>query len=265
MNENYYLKVESYYDSDAGDFDHRYWENPVLQKIRQSFRDEVKMHKFSSMLEIGYGTGLDILHFAVTHPESTVAGIDISEEMCKLASNRINAKNVSNAFAAKGSVEDIKTLFPGRTFDMIYVFFGALNTVEDLRKASLALQQALTPGGTMVLTFVNKYYIAGMALEMLKFRFRNAFARLRKTWGGYSPVKKLPSRCYTPSQIRTAFMELSLIKRRGYCIIHPAWFYHGLNRALGRFSPVLWKADIWLNHTPLWSLGEYTLFVFKKS
>lgn len=265
MNENYYFEVESYYNSDAGDFDLRYWENPVLQKMRQSFRDEVKMYKFSSMLEIGYGTGLDMLHFAVTHPEATVAGIDISEEMCKLASNRINAKNLSNAFAAKGSVEDIESLFPGRKFDMIYVFFGALNTVEDLRKASLTLQRVLTPGGTMVLTFVNKYYMAGMALEMLKLRFRNAFGRLRKTWGGYSPVKKLPSRCYTPSQIRSAFRELNLVKRRGYCIKHPAWFYHGLNRALRRLSPVLWKLDTWLNRTPLWGLGEYTLFVFKKS
>lgn len=265
MNENYYFEVESYYNSDADDFDLRYWENPVLQKMRQSFRDEVKMHKFSSMLEIGYGTGLDMLHFAVTHPEATVAGIDISEEMRKLASNRINKKKLSNAFAAKGSVEDIESLFPGRKFDMIYVFFGALNTVEDLRKASLALQGVLTPGGTMVLTFVNKYYIAGMALEMMKLRFRNAFARLRKTWGGYSPVKKLPSRCYTPSQIRSAFRELNLVKSRGYCIKHPAWFYHGLNHALRRFSPVLWKLDTWLNRTPLWSLGEYTLFVFQKS
>jgi len=260
----YYTAVESYYDFDAGDFDKRYWENPVLQKMRQSFREEVKRYSYTTMLEIGYGTGLDMLHFATTHPEVSVSGIDISAEMCKLAQHRGQAKSLTNMVPEKGSVEDIESLFPGQQYDMIYVFFGALNTVEDLRKASLILQRLLLPGGIMVLTFVNKYYLAGMILEIMKLRFSNAFARLRKFWGGYSPVKKLPSRCYTPGQIKAAFGEMELLRKRGYCIKHPAWFYHGLNQKLKRLSPILWKFDVWLNHTPFWKFGEYTLFVFQK-
>jgi len=265
MMKEYYPEVESYYDDDAGDFDRRYWENPVLQKMRQAFREEVKKHRFSSMLEIGYGTGLDMIHFGITHPNARVFGIDISSEMCRLAQNRVKARGLNNVFAAKGSVEDIISAFPGQQYDMIYVFFGALNTVLDLRKASLILQKLLLPGGIMVLTFVNKYYIAGMVLEMIKLRFSNAFARLKKVWGGYSPVKKLPSRCYSPSQIKNAFSEMKLLRRSGYCIKHPAWFYHGLNQKLKRLSPLLWKFDQLLNHTPFWKYGEYTLFVFQKT
>jgi ubiquinone/menaquinone biosynthesis C-methylase UbiE len=261
----YYSEVESYYDDDAVDFDRRYWENTVLQRMRQSFREEVKRHKFSNVLEIGYGTGLDMIHFGITHPEASVFGIDISNEMCRLAKERVKKKGLSNVMAAKGSVEDIDKLFPGQQFDMIYVFFGALNTVEDLRKASLILQSLLLPGGAMVLSFVNKYYIAGMILEMLKLRFTNAFARLRKHWGGYSPLKKLPSRCYSPSQIKAAFSEMKLLRRKGYCIKHPAWFYHGLNQKLKRVSPLLWRFDELLNHTLFWKYGEYTLFVFQKT
>jgi ubiquinone/menaquinone biosynthesis C-methylase UbiE len=265
MMKEYYPEVESYYDDDAGDFDRRYWENPVLQKMRQSFREEVKRHRFTAMLEIGYGTGLDMIHFGQTHPNAKVYGVDISAEMCRLTQERVKSKGLENVFAAKGSVEDINRIFPDQQYDMIYVFFGALNTVEDLRQSSLILQELLLPGGIMVLTFVNKYYIAGMVLEMMKLRFSNAFARLRKFWGGYSPVKKLPSRCYSPSQIRETFREMKLLRRRGFCIKHPAWYYHGLNQKLKRMSPLFWKFDLWLNHTTFWKFGEYTLFVFQKA
>lgn len=40
MSSKYYNEVDNYYDEDANDFDMRYWSNPVLQQIRQSFREE---------------------------------------------------------------------------------------------------------------------------------------------------------------------------------------------------------------------------------
>ncbi|WP_372934949.1 class I SAM-dependent methyltransferase [Mariniphaga sediminis] len=263
MTNDYYKTVKTYYDEDADDFDKRYWQNPVLQTIRQSFREEVKKHPFKNMLEIGYGTGLDMVHFAVTHPEVTVYGIDISGEMHRIATNRAKKKELERVVAVEGSVEDLERLFPGKRFDIIYVFFGALNTVSNLDETARVLKKILNKDGIMVLTFVNKYYILGMLIECIKLRFSNAFARLRPVWGGYSPVKYLPSRCYSPKEIINTFSGLDLQKKQGYSILHPAWYYHGLNRRLGRFRKWLWKADILLNNTFLWKFGEYTLFVFK--
>ena len=263
MKNEYYQEVKTYYDQDAGDFDNRYWANPVLQTIRQSFREEVKRHRFQSMLEIGFGTGLDMVHFGTTHPEALVYGIDISGEMKRIAAWIVKEKKLANVFAEEGSVEDIERLFPGQKFDLIYVFFGALNTVEDLEKAAGILKTVLKPEGVMVLSFVNRYYIMGMLLEMLKLRFSNAFARLKKDWGGYSPVKHLPSHCYSPKEILKSFNGLELLKRRGYSILQPAWYYQGLNQRLWKLSKWLWKADILLNKTSCWKFGEYTLFVFK--
>lgn len=264
MKNEYYQEVKTYYDQDAGDFDTRYWANPVLQKIRQSFREEVKMHSFENVLEIGYGTGLDLAHFGVTHPESVFYGIDISGEMRRITNVRVKEKNLTNVFAEEGSVEDIERLFPAKKFDLIYVFFGALNTVEDLEKAAGILKALLTSDGVMVLSFVNRYYIMGMALETLKLRFSHAFARLRRDWGGYSPVKHLPSHCYTPKEILHCFRGMELMRRRGFSILQPAWYYQGLNQRLGKLSKWLWKADILINKTFCWKFGEYTLFIFKK-
>ena len=108
MKRNYYREVETYYDSDAEDFDKRYWANPVLQNIRQAFREEVKRYSSRKVLEIGYGTGLDLVHFAKTHPGLELAGIDISPVMQRIASARIKKEKVQNVQVVKGSVEDIE-------------------------------------------------------------------------------------------------------------------------------------------------------------
>jgi len=260
----FYTQVESYYDGDADDFDARYWKNPVLQRIRQDFREEVKRYPFRSMLEIGYGSGLDMVHFGKTHPECRVTGIDISAAMQDLARQKITSNGLENVTAEKGSVEELQELYPDQQFDMVYVFFGALNTVEDLNSAAESLWNITAPGGKLVLSFVNKNYVAGTLIELLKLRFRAAFARHKKEWGGYSPTQYLPSRCYNPAGIRKSFSRFSLLKQQGYSILHPAWYYHGLNSLLRKFSPWLWKTDKMLNKTFLWSWGEYTLFVFQK-
>jgi len=264
MTDDYYSTVENYYDGDAHDFDARYWRNPALQRIRQDFREEVKRFRFDNMLEVGYGTGLDLEHFAATFPGARIAGIDISGEMQRVAKKRLSAAGLSNAVALKGSVEEIDALTGDRKFDMVCVFFGALNTVSNLKQAAAHLERCTAPGGILVLSFVNKHYVGGMVIELLKLRFRAAFSRLRAIWGGYSPSKYLPSRCYSPGQIEEAFRDFVVLKKKGYSILHPAWYYHRFNRLLRRVSPWLWRADELLNKTPLWQFGEYTLFVFQK-
>lgn len=261
---NYYQKIETYYDSDAADFDERYWRNPVLQRIRQDFREEVKRHHFNSILEIGYGTGLDLVHFATTHPGAEVAGIDISGAMQGIAQDKKDEAKLSNLTVEKGKVEDLSELFPKKQFDMIYVFFGALNTVDDLEETARIMADHTAPGGVLVLSFVNKYYLAGMAIELLKLRIRAAFSRLRKVWGGYSPSQYLPSKCYSPGEVKNAFTGWKLLKTKGYSIIHPAWYYHGLNRLLKKLHSHMWKTDMQLTRTPIWRFGEYALYVFQK-
>ncbi|MEX0986738.1 MAG: class I SAM-dependent methyltransferase [Bacteroidales bacterium] len=265
MKKEYYQEVEVYYDSDAEDFDKRYWENPVLQNIRQAFREEVKRFSFRNMLEIGYGTGLDLVHFAKTHPGLELDGIDISPGMQKIARARIKKEKLQNVVAEKGSVEDIQQLFPGKQFDMICVFFGALNTVEDLQGAAKVLKSVSSPGGILVLSFVNKYYLVGMIMELIKCRFVAAFSRLKPEWGGYSPSKFLPSRCYRPGEIKKYFSDFKMVRRKGFSLLYPAWYYQRLYRLLGPLNPLLWKADRMLNKTPLWRFGEYSLFVFQNT
>jgi len=264
MNSKYYTEVGNYYDNDASDFDSRYWSNPVLQQIRQAFREEVKRFDSTAILEIGCGTGLDLVHFSNIFPEKQIFGIDISGEMVRISESRIEKNKSTNIIVRKGSVENLEALFPNQQFDLIYVFFGALNTVENLNEVSQILKKLLNPNGVMVLTFVNKWYLAGMFIEFIRFRCARAFGRITPVWGGYSPTKFLPSHCYSPAQIKRTFHEFSVVQKKGFSIVHPAWYYTGINSNLGKLRKYLWKIDLLLNKTYLWRFGEYTLFVFKK-
>ena len=68
MISNYNKQVRDYYDIDSNDFDNRYWNNFILQRIRQDFRENTKILEFNNALEIGCGTGIDLLHFSKIFP-----------------------------------------------------------------------------------------------------------------------------------------------------------------------------------------------------
>lgn len=261
-NNDFYHRVEEYFDADAHDFEKRYWTNPILQRIRQSFREEVKSNNFSNALEIGFGVGLDICHFATIYPERKIYGIDISARMLEYA--KIKTINLKNVILKKGISEELEALFPDIKFDHIYVFFGALNTVEDLRQTSSLLKNKLNENGTMVLTFVNKWYIVDILMHLIKLNHGRAFLRLKKNWGGYSDLKYLESRCFSPRDIKRAFgSDFIISKKKGYSILYPAWYRNYLLKRLGkRISEILWKIDLILNKTPFWCFGEYTLYSF---
>ena len=262
----YYRGVGAYFDLDAAQFDARYWANPVLQRIRQVFREEVKRQSFRTALEVGCGTGMDLAHFARIYPDRSFVGVDVSERMVDLARQRVRAAALDNARVEVASSDDAPGRFGHRAFDLCYVFFGALNTIEDMDRTADRLYDATAPGGSLVLTFVNRWYVADIAIGLLRGRGRSAFQRLADHWGGYSPDRELASRCVGPAQVRRAFGRGgALVRRRGFSIAYPAWYRSHWLARLGRVGPLLWKLDEGLNRTPAWSLGEYALYVFRKA
>jgi|GEM_PF-100929 len=261
----YYNRVAEYFDVDAADFEDRYQENPVLQRVRQSFRRNTEQYSFQNALEVGCGPGIDLIYFGEKYPDRQIFGIDIAPGMVKAARNNINRHQLKNVSVETGSVEDIDSLFPGQKFEFIYVYFGALNTVYDLRKAAAHLHQCCSPGAHLVLTFVNRFYLMDIPLFLMKGQVKRAFERVTNRWQGYSPDKSLNSRCYSAADIRHAFsQQFTILDHRGYCILYPAWYRHNhLNHFGKNVSERLWKWDEQINRTPFWNTGEYSLYVLE--
>ena len=261
----FYQSVARYYDREACHYEDRYWSNFVAQRIRQAFREEVKRHPFRTVLEIGCGTGLDVSHFGSIYPERAIYGIDIAPAMVASATEKLQGLGLENVTVRIGTPEDLEALFPDTQFDHIYVLFGALNTVPDLREVAGILRKRLKRDGTMVLTFVNKWYLAEMLINLVRFKIKRAFMRIGQIWSGYSGEHYIESRCYSPREIKTAFGDgFQITRHRGFSILYPAWYRcHWAVRLGGKITDLLWTADRILNHTPAWCLGEYALYSFR--
>jgi len=263
MKNDYYTKIRDYYDTDSAHFENRCLGNKTLQTIRESFRKESSKFSFTSSLEIGFGTGLDLIYFAEKDLKSEICGVDLSDGMYNWADKQIKEKKLTNINIEIGSVEHAGELFNNKKFDHIYVYFGALNTVKNIEDIQKYLKSLLKPDGIMVLTFVNKWYLMAILKPAIKFKFNIAKRRLNKIWGGYSPTKFLDSKCYSSKQIKKYFNEFEVVKKRGYSILYPAWYENSINIKYPKMCNYLWKIDKLLQKTPFWNLGEYTLFIFK--
>jgi len=263
--DSFYQSVSDYYDKDADmNFEARAEVNPLLTRIREDFRMVTARYDFKTALEIGCGPGFDVAWFAGRYPDRKIIGTDISENMVRLAKKRIISLGLTNAEAFKADERQLLKQFGPESFDLVFVYFGALNTAANLPVAAGYISRLLRPGGHAVLTFVNKWYWREMVVQILKLRFSIAFARLKKDWGGYSIDRHLPSRCYSPGQIKKAFRELNLVEKKGYSIFYPAWYnYKKWLKNLPE-TDRLWRKDESLQNTFLWSKGEYLLFVFRK-
>ncbi|MCF8304228.1 MAG: class I SAM-dependent methyltransferase, partial [Bacteroidales bacterium] len=239
--------------------------NPVLQKIRGEFRKHTENYDFNKALEIGNGPGIDLVYFARKYPDRSFYGIDVSPEMVRLTNKNLKEYGLKNATAKTGSVEDIPDLFPGEKFDLIYVYFGGLNTIYNLKEAVKQLHANATPDATFVLTSVNRYYLMDFIMKSLKLKWREATARFRNNWKGYSPGRDLPSNVYSAATIKKYVQpEFKIIFKRGYSLFYPPWFGARYLKKIKGLGPFLWKFDNALQNTPLWNIGEYSLYVMKR-
>lgn len=260
----YYKNVASHFDQDAQLFEQRYDENPILHRIRKEFRFYTELHYFDSALEIGCGPGIDVEYFASKYPDKKFVAIDVSPQMVRLVNQKVAENDFKNVRAISSTVEELEQYLGAEKFDMVYVYFGGLNTVTDLRKNALIIKKFLKPNGTLVLTCVNRYYVVDAIIRMLKLKFRSATARFRNKWPGYSPGRDLKSNVYSYKYIKKCFdPDFEIVQKRGYSLFYPPWYGARHLKNLGSIAEVLWKIDSILQKTPFWNTGEYSLYVMK--
>jgi len=261
--ENDLLETAAYYDAFAAVAEERYTSNHVLVREREAFRRAVEPYPAATVLDLGCGPGTDLAWFAARYPGRRYAGIDVSPRMVALARVKLADRAVR---VERGCAEDLPRVFPGEQFDLIYSFFGPLNTEPDLARAVGALAQAVAPGGVLVLSFVSRTYVADSAVHLLRGRPGRAVARLANRWRGYVPQTPLQAWLYFPRQIEARFAPAFQVERReGFSILYPAWYRATRFAERGALVRALWIADRVLNRTPLWSAGEHLLYVLRRS
>ena len=256
--------TSAYYDAFAETAEQRYSSNHVLVRVRAAFRRAVEAHPAGSMLDLGCGPGTDLAWFAARYPGRRYAGVDVAPRMVELARARLAGRG--GVRIERGCAVDVPRVLPGEQFDVIYSFFGPLNTEPNLGRAVAALAQAVTPGGVLVLTFVSRVYLVDSGVHLLRARPGHALARLTNRWRGYVPQNPLHASLYFPGQIEARFAPTFQVERReGFSIVYPAWYRAARFAEHGTLVRALWIADRVLNRTPLWSTGEHLLYVLRRN
>ena len=99
---------------------------------------EFKRHAGERVLEIGCGTGCDLLQFAM-HGAQAV-GVDITSEHLRLAIQRVGQ------MAEVQQAEAVDLPFPDQSFDYVYSH-GVLHHIEEPRRVVEEIFRVLRPGG----------------------------------------------------------------------------------------------------------------------
>ncbi|PDQ17389.1 SAM-dependent methyltransferase [Mesorhizobium sanjuanii] len=104
-----------------------------------------------TVLELGCGTGRNIVLAARRYPAARFYGLDISAEMLETASAAMTREGLSGRVAlARGDATDFdaKTLFGLATFDRIFVSYS-LSMIPGWEKTVSAALAALSPDGSL--------------------------------------------------------------------------------------------------------------------
>jgi S-adenosylmethionine-diacylgycerolhomoserine-N-methlytransferase len=122
------------------------------------------------VLEIGCGTGRNLVHAARLYPDARFFGIDISTEMLTSAISSISRRGLTNRIRVAhgdGTAFNPKTLFGIPRFDHVMISYS-LSMIPDWRDVLKAAAGRLKPGGCLhIVDFGNQERLPGIARSLL--------------------------------------------------------------------------------------------------
>jgi SAM-dependent methyltransferase len=171
------------FDEVAADYDRREADNPIMQlmRARSLAMLESTFPQGSTLLDVGCGTGTEAIW--LEQRGRTVFAVDSSTRMLEIVSRRAAAAGmrVSTRLLRAGDLLKLVDERGDASFDGAYSSFGALNAEPSLEAPVAALSRLVRPGGRIVLSVMNRWCVAEMALLVAGGRATQAFRRTRSS------------------------------------------------------------------------------------
>ena len=125
----------------------------------------------ASVLEIGCGTGRNLVLAARLYPSARFFGIDVSTEMLTSAISAISRRGLADRVRvahADGTAFDPQNLFGMPSFDRVFISY-CLSMIPDWRHVLKAAADNLKPGGRLhIVDFGNQERLPAIARVLLK-------------------------------------------------------------------------------------------------
>ncbi len=125
----------------------------------------------ASVLEIGCGTGRNLVLAARLHPDAQFFGLDVSTEMLTSAISAISRHGLTDRIRVAhgdGTAFDPQALFGVPSFDHVMIFYS-LSMIPDWRRVLQAAASRLKPGGRLhIVDFGDQERLPDMARALLR-------------------------------------------------------------------------------------------------
>jgi S-adenosylmethionine-diacylgycerolhomoserine-N-methlytransferase len=125
----------------------------------------------ASVLEIGCGTGRNLVWAAWRHPDARFFGIDVSTEMLTTAISAISRHGLTDRIRVAhgdGTAFNPNFLFGVASFDHVMISYS-LSMIPDWRRVLQAAANSLRPGGRLhVVDFGGQERLPGIARALLR-------------------------------------------------------------------------------------------------
>lgn len=118
---------------------------------RDKLLDELAVPAGGSILEVGCGTGRNLILAARRYPDARLYGFDISAMMLETAEQSLARAGLSNrarVAQADATSFDAQALFGTAKFDRVFISY-ALSMIPPWRQAIPAAMAAVAPGGSL--------------------------------------------------------------------------------------------------------------------
>ena len=162
------------------------------------------------LLEIGFGTGTDLLQFA--RGGAIVTGVDLTPRSVDIARRRFEVYRLRGEFIT-GDGEHLS--FPNSSFDVVYSF-GVLHHTPNTSEAVREIHRVLKPGGKAIVMLYNRaslYYYGSIILKRGLLRgelFKRTPAEIMSRHVEYSETGSRPLvKAYTRAEARNIFGAFS--------------------------------------------------------
>jgi 2-polyprenyl-3-methyl-5-hydroxy-6-metoxy-1,4-benzoquinol methylase len=255
------------FDEMAAEYDLREADNPIMQLMRRRSLAilESTFQAGATLLDVGCGTGTEAIWLAKRG--RTVFAVDTSPRMLNVLSERADAAGltVHSKLLRAGDLATLASERGDRSFDGAYSSFGALNTEPSLEPVVAALSRLVRPGGRIVLSVMNRWCIAEMALLVAGGRARKALRRTRPSArvavGSSSAEVRYPSWRRLRRALLGPFSIVS-VQALPLLLVPYAWPAIGSHPRL--YSAVCRLDEVLASRRPFAWLGDHLLVVAER-
>lgn len=116
---------------------------------RDRLIDGLDVPRGGTVLELGCGTGRNLVKTARTYPQAQLSGLDISAEMLETAAVAIGRRDLSVRLARGDASDfDAEILFARPGFDRVFISYS-LSMIPEWRRTVAAALDAVDDGGSL--------------------------------------------------------------------------------------------------------------------